>query len=75
MHLTTGDQTKHVTPKTNNRISRENDESEIILRVLNTPLLQMHIPSRQNISKDTVKLNAINNYRLTHPTTKEYIFF
>lgn len=59
--LNNRESTKYVSPKRNNRITRKSDESVIIVRAFNTPLSQMHIPSRQNVIKDTVKLNVINN--------------
>lgn len=60
---------------------REIDESTIIIGDFNRPLSEMDKYTRQEISKDMVKLNHTKNqqdimdmYSLRHPTTTEYIF-
>ena len=59
----------------------ETDESTIIIGNVNIPLSDMNRYSRDEISKDLVELNTINQldimdiYGLLYPTTTQYTFF
>ena len=63
-------------------LQEEIDEFTIIVGDLNTLLTEIDRSSRHKIIKDMVELNStinllgvIDNCRLLHPTTSEYIFF
>ena len=65
-----------------NRIKRHIDKNTLIVGDLNTPLSAIDRSSKQEISKETIALNAIldeldliDTYRTLHPRTKEYSFY